>query len=834
MTANPVISAKITRPTISGAVQRERLFSLLDAKAEKPVVWISAPAGSGKTTLVSSWLDSRGLPCIWYYCDEGDADPATFFYYMGLAAKKAAPRKRKPLPLLTPEYLAGITTFTRSFFETLCNRLASSRPSSPSRDGIGGVIVLDNYQDVPAGSPFHEIMDKGFAVVRDGIRIVVISREEPPPAYARLRASGRMDLLRGSDILFTLDESRELVNGLNPNLDDDYISVMHEKTAGWAAGIILMLERGMFNDKGNESPADFAYERVFDYFAGELFNRTDKAVREFLLKTAVLPVLSVHLAEKFTGDANAGHILSTLNRNHLFTERLSGSGQDYQYHPLFRDFLLSRAKTEFPAALLDVVRKDAALLLERHGLIEDAARLYGEAGDREGLSRMVILHARELLMQGRNKTVEEWISGIPGGAQEANPWLSYWIGVCSIPLDMPRARKYLEKAFESFETMDDIAGIYMSWAGIVDTYAFGLDEWKPLDDCIAVFEELRKTRPSFPSEEIELIASSRMLISLTLRKTDRPQLVHRWLQRVSALLQKNPSFDIQMDTLFCMSVYYLWKGEYDRNAVLLERAEAEIRHRRPSPFAVIRMKLMKGIHYWITAEYESALNTLSEGLGISGQSGVHVFDSLLWGFRAAAEMAPGNPERAEKSLHNQMTALVGMEKTLDSFFYHVNSAWYALLRENPSMAAEHMEKASEKTARMGTPYYRALWNIGMAQTAFMQGRPKDAKVHVRTAHRISLTMKSQVMEWYSLLIDALLLLREGKEAEGLLSLHRGLSLGRRHGYAHLEFHQPSVMRFLYAKALEEGIEPEYVKGLIRKLGLTPPPPSGRILPSPPG
>ncbi len=83
-------------------------------------------------------------------------------------------------------------------------------------------------------------------------------------------------------------------------------------------------------------------------------------------------------------------------------------------------------------------------------------------------------------MQGRNKTVEEWISGIPGGAQEANPWLSYWIGVCSIPLDMPRARKYLEKAFESFETMDDIAGIYMSWAGIVDTYAFGLDEWKPL------------------------------------------------------------------------------------------------------------------------------------------------------------------------------------------------------------------------------------------------------------------------------------------------------------------------------------------------------------------
>jgi DNA-binding SARP family transcriptional activator len=831
MTANPVISAKITRPIISGAVQRERLFSLLDAKAEKPVVWVSAPAGSGKTTLVSSWLDSRGLPCIWYYCDEGDADPATFFYYMGLAAKKAAPRKRKPLPLLTPEYLAGITTFTRSFFETLCNRLTSSRPSSPLREGIAGVIVLDNYQDVPADSPFHEIMEKGFAVARDGIRIVVISRDEPPPAFARLKASDRMNLLRSSDIRFTFDESRELAHGRNPKLDNECIRAMHEKTEGWAAGIILMLERGGFDGTRASSAADFDYERVFDYFAGELFNRTDTGVRDFLLKTAVLPVLSVPLAEKLTGVDTTESILSTLNRHHYFTERLGDGGQEYQYHPLFRDFLLNRAKTAFSPEELAAVRRDAASLLEQTGRTEDAARLYDEAGDREGLSRIVIHHARELLAQGRNRTVEEWLTAIPGGLDD-NPWLLYWTGMCSFPTDMPRARHYFEKSLESFKSMDDTAGIYLSWAGIVDTYAFGLDEWKRLDDCITVFEELRKTWHSFPSTEIELIVSSRMLFSLTLRKTDRPQWVHKWLQRVSALLQENPSFEIQMDTVFCMSVFYLWKGEYDRNAVLLEKAEAEIRHRKPSPFAVIRIKLMKGIHYWITAEYASALTTLSEGLDISDKSGVHVFDSLLWGFRAAAEMAPGAMELAEKSLKRQMTSLLGMEQTLDVFFYHVNSAWFALLKGNPSLASEHLEMVSPKVDTMGTPYYRALWSIGMAQTAFLQGRVKEAKAHVRTAHRISLTMKSQVMEWYSLLIDAWFLLREGQEAEGLLSLHRGLSLGRRHGFAHLEFHQPSVMRFLYAKALEQGIEPEYVKGLIRKLGLTPPNPlaSSPLLP----
>ena len=88
--------AKITRPKITGAYERKRLFKLLDQRLEGPVVWMSAPAGSGKTTLVASYLDARKLPCIWYQLDAGDADPATFFYYLGLAAKRPLPATRSP------------------------------------------------------------------------------------------------------------------------------------------------------------------------------------------------------------------------------------------------------------------------------------------------------------------------------------------------------------------------------------------------------------------------------------------------------------------------------------------------------------------------------------------------------------------------------------------------------------------------------------------------------------------------------------------------------------------------------------------------------------------
>jgi hypothetical protein len=133
--------AKITRPRLKGILPRKRLFRLLDKSRDRPIIWVSGPPGSGKTSLIASYLDTRKLPCLWYQIDEGDADIATFFYYMGLAAKKALPRMRKPLPLLTAEYLPGMLTFTRRYFEELFGRL--NPPSHPLEKGEWGDLYRE-------------------------------------------------------------------------------------------------------------------------------------------------------------------------------------------------------------------------------------------------------------------------------------------------------------------------------------------------------------------------------------------------------------------------------------------------------------------------------------------------------------------------------------------------------------------------------------------------------------------------------------------------------------------------------------------------------------------
>ena len=817
MAAERTLSAKITRPSLSGVVRRERLFSLLDAVMKRPVIWVSASAGSGKTKLIASYLDAQKLPCVWYQCDEGDADLATFFYYMGLAAKKAAPRRKVHLPLLTPEYLAGMSAFARRYIEKLCACLAG-----PKRARKEWVLVLDNYQDVPADSAFHQMLASGLDRLPEDFHIIVVSRTPPPPAFARMQAEGRIGLLEYGDLRFSLDEVRELAQGRLPERGEKRLKAIYSVTEGWAAGIILMLERARLKGADAQVLEPTEYEGVFDYFAGEIFNKTEQETRDFLLKTSVLPVLSVSLAERLTGIGNAGRILTSLNRRNYFTERLSGKGQDFQYHPLFRSFLLNRLRSTASPAELAGLQKEAGRLLEEYGQVEEAARLYAEAGEVRFLARMVVQHAREFLKQGRNKTVAEWIAAIPAPVADADPWLLYWTGMCSFLPDLAGARACLQKAMALFTAAGDATGIYLSWAGIFDTYLYGIGDWGHLERCIEVFEDLRTRYPSIPSRETDMLVSSKMLISLILKNTAQPARLEEWLARVSSFLAEEPSFDVQMDATFYMSLHFLWQGAYHRNAVLLEQMAADAVHRNAAPLAVIRIKMMQGVHGWVTAQYEEALESLSGGLETAKKSGVHVFDSLLWSFQAAALMATGRLKQAQKALDHQKESLVALHNTLDIFFYHINCAWYALLQGKAALAAEHLELLALQVEKIGTPYYRALWHIGMAQASFGQGRKAEAGKHISTALGIGREMNSQVVEWYGLIVSAWFFLQEGREKDGLDALARGFLLGSRHGYVHLEFYQPAVMQVLCAKALVQGLEPDYARELIRKLRLAPP------------
>lgn len=178
--------AKISFPKVSCVVMRERLFNLIDT-CNRPITWVCAPAGAGKTTLTASYITSKKIPCLWYQLDETDSDIASFFYYMGRAIKNIFP-EQKTLPFLTPEYLPNIPVFTKRYFENLYELISSKKPRNKKF-----TLIFDNFQDVAAGNEFHHIINNGLYLIPPGINTIFISRAEPSPVFARLQASEKIN-----------------------------------------------------------------------------------------------------------------------------------------------------------------------------------------------------------------------------------------------------------------------------------------------------------------------------------------------------------------------------------------------------------------------------------------------------------------------------------------------------------------------------------------------------------------------------------------------------------------------------------------------------------------
>jgi len=401
-------------------VLRPRLSERLDRGTASKLVLVSAPAGFGKTTLLTEWLAARPASpaderlAAWLSLDRGDNDPVSFWTYVIAALRTVASGAgESALALLDAPQPPPIETVLTA----LLNDLGAAAGEI--------VLVLDDYHVIEA----RDVQD-GMAFLLDHLppwlHVVIASRVDPALPLARMRARGELTEIRAAELRFTADEAAAYLNevmGLPLTAQD--VAALEGRTEGWIAALQLAALSMQGRDDVAGFIAGFAGDDryVVDYLAEEVLARQPERVQAFLLQTSILGRLSGPLCDAVTGQAGGKAMLEVLDRGNLFLVSLDDRRRWYRYHHLFADVLQARLLDEQPGQVPDLHRR-ASEWYEQNGEPSAAIGHALAAGDVARAASLVELAIPAMRKTRQEARVRSWLELIPDELIRARPVLS--------------------------------------------------------------------------------------------------------------------------------------------------------------------------------------------------------------------------------------------------------------------------------------------------------------------------------------------------------------------------------------------------------------------------
>ncbi|MCL5995773.1 MAG: LuxR C-terminal-related transcriptional regulator [Chloroflexi bacterium] len=435
------------RPTL---VSRPRLIVRLNAGLSVPLTLISAPAGFGKTTLVSEWVHTLEamrdppLRVAWLSLDEGDNDPARFFNYLFAALQQIHPAISQCAQIVSQ---SAQSPPPEALLTGLINVIASL--SFPC------ILVLDDYHLISA-VPVHQQVTLLLEHPPPRMHLVVITREDPPWPLSRLRACGQVEEIRQADLQFTIEETAGFLRRIaQAELSPDDLTAIQQRTEGWVVGLqLLALSLQGHGDVGQIVESFTGSQRyVLDYLIDEVFQRQPESVQEFLLKTSILDRFTAQLCESLMADFErpasilemnhgdeasiqnrkskienrntpARAMLDYLDRANVFIMPLDQSREWYRYHHLFADLLRHRLQIDHRYDVRQL-HGQASRWYAENGFRADAIRHALAASDWERAAGFITSVRADLLKQGRIVTLLSWCQAIPAAFLRSHPRFCY-------------------------------------------------------------------------------------------------------------------------------------------------------------------------------------------------------------------------------------------------------------------------------------------------------------------------------------------------------------------------------------------------------------------------
>jgi LuxR family maltose regulon positive regulatory protein len=430
--ASDLVASKLRPPlTRPGTVRHSSLVQRLARGGSRPIVSVVAPAGYGKTTLLSQWADCSGQPVAWVSVDEGDNDPKVLLSYVAAALDAVEPIDERVFDALA----SPVSSVPGSVVPRL--GLAFSSMTSPVVLVLDDVHVLQNSECRAALSVLADH-------VPGGSRLVLAGRAEPPLRIARLRAEGRILEIGPGDLSLTREEASSLLRDTGVALGQDEVAELHRRTEGWPAG--LYLAALYLREGGPLAGAVVSFggddRLVSEYMESEFLARISARQRVFLTRTAVLERVGGPLCDAVLEMGGSAAVLEELAGSNLLLVPLDRRGEWYRYHHLFRDMLLGELHRVEPG-LIPVLRRRAAGWCLDNGMPEAALEYCMAAGNVDEAARLVGQLVVPAYRQGRVTTIQRWYRWLEDrGGIEGHPMTavlaSFFSALMGRPADAER------------------------------------------------------------------------------------------------------------------------------------------------------------------------------------------------------------------------------------------------------------------------------------------------------------------------------------------------------------------------------------------------------------
>ena len=681
------ISGKISFPALEKIFLREQLFEQLHLSQNKFITWISSPPGSGKTTLVSSYITSCKKPYIWIRCDKTDNDIVSFINYMSLAADHIQRGLGKTLPTLEKGFSGNHENFLRNYFRILLEGL--KKPS---------VVVLDDIHEISSDSVLIRTLPSIADEFNGHHALIIISREQILDSLIRIKLNQQITEIQWDALQLSEEETYKIaaLYGVKQSLAS--VKSLHQLCGGWVAPLRLLLLSNLTEKSINKiSHENIESTRLFGYLAAEVFDKISLCQRNALMLLSLSPVIIKELLSLVaTEECDVKQIENLLDQQliQVFPAKISY----YKFHPLYKEFLEKQAALEIEEKYrFEIVSSFADVLLDS-GFTLEAADLYMDLKYFDKLAEIILINGEWMSNHSLYLELERWSVALPEYYSEQQPWLRYWYAVSILTKDQNKSRIEFERSHEKFLQYQDVKGVYLSWIGALEACIYSFENFLFIEGWLEKLEHVRELFPKYPSLEIRMRVLGCCMFSYFIgypKRKGMKSVFKAGFRLVNYIPISSLRVLVGSQVSWCLYI----NGNSTKFKRVVELIRPHLNNSKISSFYRLSAYVVIAMHDW-TNFLQSSRENVKEGLELAEETGVHNFSVYLKGQALLSLLSEGKLQDA-REMHDQFFKGNPPTRILDVASYSCVCAIHEAMSGNIHLAHDYIRESVESFSQIG-------------------------------------------------------------------------------------------------------------------------------------